>query len=113
MLALLALAGCQTQPIPATTAPAVTSSQAAVAALEASLAAAGRTIVACYSVPACSAAAPRAKIKAAYDGAYAALTTAQGVADAGGSPDLTAAGLALGTLQGLVAALPAAAQSSF
>jgi hypothetical protein len=109
MLALLTLAGCQTQPASATAGPAAISATASVSALEASLAAAGHAIVACYAAPKCAGVAPKSKIKTAYDAAYQSVTTAQGIADAGGSPDLTAAGLALGALQALVTALPNAA----
>jgi hypothetical protein len=87
-----------------TTAP--QSSVAAVTASEAALAAAGRVILACYGVPRCAAVAPKAQIKSAYDAAYAAVTNAQTVADAGGSPDLTATTAAMSALQGLVAQLP-------
>jgi hypothetical protein len=89
------LAGCQSQ-----------SSVAAVSASEAALAAAGRVVLACYSVPKCSAVAPKPQIKSAYDSAYSAVTQAQTVADAGGSPDMTAATAAMSALQRLVAQLP-------
>lgn len=82
------------------------SSVAAVSASEAALAAAGRVVLACYSVPKCSAVAPKPQIKAAYDSAYTAVTNAQTVADAGGTPDMTAATAAMSALQGLVAQLP-------
>lgn len=77
-----------------------------VSASEAALAAAGRVVLACYSVPACAAVAPKPAIKVAYDNAYGAVTAAQAVADSGGSPDLTASTAALVVLQGLVAKLP-------
>jgi hypothetical protein len=93
----LYLAGCSPAPKPAV---------ASVAASEAALAAAGRVILACYTVPSCLAVAPKAKIKAAYDSAYTAVTQAQTVADAGGSPDLTATTAAMTALQGIVAQLP-------
>jgi hypothetical protein len=79
---------------------------ASVSASEAALAAAGRAVLACYTVPRCSAAAPKAQIKAAYDSAYISVTQAQTIADAGGSPDLTATTAAMSVLQGLVAQLP-------
>lgn len=90
------LVGCATPAAP----------KATVSAAEASLAASGRLILACYAVPACSAAAPKKTIRADYDTAYAAVTTAQAAADAGGSPDMTAAMAALSLLQADVAPLP-------
>jgi hypothetical protein len=96
-LALLAACVSPTTPKPAV---------APVSAAEATLAAAGRVILACYAVPACSAIAPKPKIKADYDTAYSAVTAAQTVADAGGSPDMTAASAALALLQADVAPLP-------
>jgi hypothetical protein len=89
--------------------PGTTPSQspiAAVVASEAALAAAGRAVLACYSVPRCASVAPKTAIKAAYDGAYAAVTSAQAIADSGGSPDMTATAGAMAALQGLVAQLP-------
>lgn len=82
------------------------SSVAAVSASEAALAAAGRVVLACYTVPKCAAVAPKPQIKAAYDSAYTAVTNAQTVADGGGTPDMTAATAAMSALQGLVAQLP-------
>jgi hypothetical protein len=82
---------------------------AAVSASEASLVAAGKVIMACYSVPACDKVAPKAQIKKAFDDAYSAVTAAQATADAGGTPTATAeaaAASAVATLQGLVAQLP-------
>ncbi len=105
LLLTVALAGCgatTTTPIPGTTTPAV----ATVSASQAVLAASGRTVLACYSVPACAKVAPKAKIKAAYDVAYKAVTDAQAVADTGGSPDMSLEAAALTTLQSLVAQLP-------
>jgi hypothetical protein len=81
---------------------------ASVSASEAALAAAGRVVLACYTVPRCSAAAPKAQIKAAYDSAYISVTQAQTIADAGGSPDLTATTAAMSVLQALVVQLPQA-----
>jgi hypothetical protein len=101
-LAVLAACAVQTP----TTTPTQQSAVATVSGSEARLAAAGRAILACYMVPACSAVAPKPKIKAAYDSAYNAITAAQAVADAGGTPDLTATTAAMVTLQGLVAQLP-------
>jgi hypothetical protein len=98
---LALLAACVSTPTPAPK-PAV----APVSAAEATLAAAGRVILACYAVPACSAVAPKPKIKADYDAAYSAVTAAQTVADAGGSPEMTAASAALALLQADVAPLP-------
>lgn len=98
---VICLAGCGATPAPQ---PSV----AAVSASEAALAAAGRVVMGCYAVPACAAVAPKAKIRAAYDTAYTAVTQAQKVADAGGSPDMTAATAAMSELQGLVAQLPPA-----
>ncbi len=77
-----------------------------VVALEASLAASGQAIVACYAVPQCVAVAPKAKIKAAYDAAYDSVTQAQALADAGGQPDIVATAAATSALQALVAQLP-------
>ena len=81
------------------------SSVAAVSASEAALAAAGRTILVCYAVPRCATAAPKVQIRTAYDQAYTAATTAQAIADAGGTPDLTATTAAMSALQALVAQL--------
>jgi hypothetical protein len=81
-------------------------SVATVSALEAALAAAGRGVLACYALPACAAYAPKPTIKVAYDSAYTAVTAAQTAADAGGTPDLTAATAAIATLQGLITSLP-------
>jgi hypothetical protein len=92
------LAGCATSAPPPP--------RAAVSAAEATLAAAGRVILSCYAVPACAAAAPKATIRKDYDAAYTALTSAQAVADAGGSPDMTAATAALSLLQADVSTLP-------
>jgi hypothetical protein len=86
-----------------------TSQQSAIAtvsASQASLTAAGRVILACYSVPACSSVAPKPQIKTAFDVAYLAVTTAQGAADKGGTPDMAAVMQALQALQALVASLP-------
>jgi hypothetical protein len=77
---------------------------ATVSATEATLAAAGRSAVACMATPVCSAPALKAQIKAAYDKAYNAVTTAQAVADAGGTPDMTAATAAIVALQNLIPA---------
>ncbi len=93
LILVLGLAGCTTA---ATTS---TSAVASVSASQAALAAAGRTVLACYAVPACAAVAPKAQIKAAFDQAYTAAVSAQAVADAGGSPDLTAETAALTALQ--------------
>lgn len=84
-----------------------TSPVAVIAASQDSLNAAGKTILACYSVPRCNAAAPKPAIRLAYDTAYDALTRAQAIADAGGTPDLVASTVALSALQVLVAQLPA------
>ena len=92
--AVISVAGCKTNAV------------ATVSASEASLAAAGRVVLACYSVPACAAVAPKPAIKLAYDSAYTAVTSAQTTADAGGSPDMTAATAALSALQGLITQLP-------
>jgi hypothetical protein len=97
LLACILLSACSSKP---------GTPVAAVSASEAALAAAGRTVLACYTVPACSAVAPKAQIKAAYDSAYAAVTQAQTVADGGGSPDLTASTAAMTSLQAIVAQLP-------
>jgi hypothetical protein len=98
----LALPACAASSTPPPAAPV-----AAVSGIEAALAAAGHAVLACYTVPACSAAAPKAQIRTAYDNAYSAVTAAQSTADAGGSPDLTAATAAMTTLQNLIAQLPA------
>ena len=87
--------------------PPASATKADVVAAEAGLTAAGKTILACYAVPACASVAPKAPIKAAYDDAYTAVTAAQSVADAGGVIDLTTATGALSTLTGLLAKLPA------
>lgn len=101
-LAAVILAGCHSQSasVPAT-AP-----KASVSVAEATLAAAGRTVVACYAVPACATVAPKSDIKRAYDGAYAAVTEAQTAADSGGSPDMTASVAALSALETLLTRLP-------
>lgn len=101
---VLALTACASNP----TKPAV----ASVSAAEAALAAAGRVILGCYAVPACAAVAPKATIKGHYDAAYTAVTAAQGLADAGGSPDMTATAAALSLLQGDVAQLPTPPKTS-
>jgi hypothetical protein len=101
LVAAISLAACGT---PSPTLP--SSSVAAVAASEGVLAFAGRVVLACYAVPACAAVAPKPAIKADYDAAYAAVTAAQVIADAGGSPDLTATTAALSALQALVLQLP-------
>jgi hypothetical protein len=100
LAATLGLAACASTPTPT---PAV----AGVSAAEAALAAAGRVILACYTVPSCAAVAPKPTIKADYDAAYNAIVAAQVVADAGGSPDMTAATAAMTLLQGAIAQLPA------
>lgn len=92
---ILILAACAT-PTPRST----------VAASQVALTAAGRVVLACYSVPSCAATAPKAQIRAAYDRAYDAVVAAQAVADAGGTPSMTAAAAAIATLQGLVTQLP-------
>ena len=85
---------------------------AAVSASQASLPAAGRVALACYSVPRCNSAvsAPlKAQIKTAFDTATDAVNASQATADAGGTPTATAeaaAASAVATLQGLVAQLP-------
>lgn len=96
---LLILAAC------ATTTP-KERALATVSASQASLTATGRLILACYSVPRCGSAAPKAQIKRAYNDAYVAVTEAQKTADAGGSPDMTATTAAMSALQGLVNNLP-------
>lgn len=98
LAALLILSGCSS------TAP--QSSVAAVSASEATLAAIGRTVLVCYSVPRCAAVAPKPQIRAAYDLAYDSLTRAQTIADAGGTPDMVASASALSALQALVVQLP-------
>jgi hypothetical protein len=80
--------------------------KAAVVASEASLAAAGKTILACYSVPRCNLVAPKPQLKAAYGVAYDAVTKAQAVADSGGTPDMTATTAAMTALQNTINALP-------
>jgi hypothetical protein len=82
------------------------SAVATVSASEAALAAAGRVVLACYSVPRCASVAPKPQIKSAYDAAYAAVTQAQSVADAGGTPNMAATTAAMSALQGLVSQLP-------
>ncbi len=81
-------------------------SQSTVAASQLALTAAGRVVLSCYAVPSCNAVAPKAQIKVAYDAAYTALVSAQAVADAGGTPTMTAAAAAMATLQGLITQLP-------
>jgi len=96
-LALTSCSGTATPPPPVTP----------VVAAEAALAAAGHIVLGCYAVPACVAVAPKPAIKKAYDAAYNAVTAAQTVADAGGSPDMTAATAAMSGLQSLIDQLPA------
>jgi len=96
LVLILGLAACAATPTPRST---VTASQVA-------LTAAGRVVLACYSLPNCAAVAPKAQIRTAYDQAYAALVAAQATADAGGTPSMTAAAAAMATLQGLIAPLP-------
>lgn len=86
---------------------------ATVSAAEAALAASGRAALAYMQLPPCggtatlcSAPTVKAQIKIAYDQAYAAVTAAQATADAGGSPDMTAATAALTVLQNIVTSLP-------
>jgi hypothetical protein len=88
---------------------------ATVSAAEAALAASGRAALAYMQLPPCGGSATicsnamvKAKIKTAYDTAYSAVTAAQTTADAGGTPDMTAATAALTTLQTLVTGLPTA-----
>lgn len=87
-------------------ATATPTTRSTVAASQVALTAAGRVVLACYSVPSCALAAPKAQIRAAYDQAYDAVTAAQAVADAGGTPSMTAAAAAMTQLQRLVAQLP-------
>jgi hypothetical protein len=101
LLLAAGLAGCGK---PATTSP--TPAVPDVVASEASLAAAGKVVLACYALPACAAQAPKAQIKLAYDAAYSAVTQAQTAADAGGSPNMTAAAAAVASLAQIVAQLP-------
>ncbi|MDE2106743.1 MAG: hypothetical protein KGL39_56535 [Patescibacteria group bacterium] len=104
LLAGLALAGCVSQQPPV----------AQVSAAEAALAAAGKVALGYMRLPVCTTGGPqacakpvvKAQIKTAYDAAYGAVTAAQTQADAGQSPDMTAALSALATLQSLVATLP-------
>jgi len=109
---LLSLAGCITSCATSTTpapSPLVT-----VVAAEYSLGAAGGIANAYVHLPLCTGAngpvcadpAIKAQVKQAYDAAYAAVTQAQATADAGGSPDMTAASAALSALQSAVATLP-------
>lgn len=93
---ILGLAACAAPP----------SSRSTVAASQVALTAAGRVVLACYSLPSCSSVAPKAQIRTAYDQAYTALVAAQATADAGGTPSMTAAAAAMATLQGLIAPLP-------
>ncbi len=79
---------------------------AGVSASQASLTAAGKVVLACYSVPKCNAAAPKAQITKAFDTAYDAVVAAQKAADAGGTPDTTAETAAMAALQDLIAKLP-------
>lgn len=97
------LAGCAVTP----------KNVATVSAAEAGLAASGKIALAYMQLPACGGAATlcsdpaiKAQIKSKYDTAYAAVTSAQAVADAGGTPDMTLATAALAALQGQVNALP-------
>jgi hypothetical protein len=103
---VLWLAGCTSPAGPATPAAPPRPAVAAVVASEAALAAAGQTILACYSIPACSKVAPRATIRANYDATYTAVTQAQVVADGGGDPDMAASVAAIAALQAVVAQLP-------
>jgi hypothetical protein len=79
---------------------------ASVSASQASLAAAGRVVLACYAEASCAAVAPKPQIKVAFDAAYLTVTQAQTAADSGGTPDMNAVTTSLQTLQALVATLP-------
>jgi hypothetical protein len=57
--------------------------------------------------PLCADPTIKAQVKNAYDMAYDAVTAAQTVADAGGTPDLTAATAAVTVLKNLLATVPA------
>jgi hypothetical protein len=100
------LAGCTSPVGPTTPTAPPRPAVAAVVASEAALAAAGQTILACYSIPACSKVASRATIRANYDTAYTAVTQAQVVADGGSDPDMAASVAAIAALQAVVAQLP-------
>jgi hypothetical protein len=99
MLGLLLPAACATPPAGITTQQ---QNVANVVALEAGLTAAGKSTLACYSVPSCSKIADHAKIRLAFDAAYDAVTSAQQASDAGGSPNVAAASSALATLNALI-----------
>ena len=99
----MALAGCAAK----------NTSVATVSASEAALAASGKVALAYMQLPPCGGPAtlcaqPTVKrdIKAAFDRASDAVTAAQAVADAGGTPDMTAASAALVALQDIVTGLP-------
>jgi hypothetical protein len=79
---------------------------ARVAAAQKALTAAGKAVIACYQVPRCSAVAPHAAIRRAYDTAYETVTAAQAEADAGGTPSMTASAAALASLSAILAPLP-------
>lgn len=100
------LAGCGAPAEPEASAPAPRPAVAAVSASQATLAAAGRVVMACYAVPACAAVAPKAKIRSAYDAAYDAVVAAQAVADTGATPDMSATTAAMVVLRRLVTQLP-------
>lgn len=96
--ALFALAGCGFGPI-ADPRPTISASQQG-------LTAAGKTILGCYQVAACSAAAPHEQIKTAFDKATDALDAAQDAADKGATPEMSAVSATMSILLGLVAKLP-------
>lgn len=103
ILAALAAAGCAAK----------NSSVATVSASEAALGASGRVAIAYMQLPACGGSATlcaqptiKASIRSAYDRAYTAVTAAQAIADAGGTPDMAAASAALLALQDIVTGLP-------
>ena len=102
-LAAVLVAGCAKQ-----------SPVATVSATEAALAASGKVAVAYMQQPPCtgsngplcSDAELKAKIKLAFNAAYDSAAEAQAVADAGGTPNMTALNAAMAALQNLLANLP-------
>lgn len=88
--------------------------QASIAALEVGLATAETAATSYVALPRCLANASGlcsdadlvAKIAAADMAAYTSLKSAEAIAASGGSPDLTAATIALTALQSIIATLP-------
>lgn len=103
LLLVLLLGACANQQQASQT---LATAKADVAAAEQSLSAAGRLALTCYAVPACNAAAPKVQIRAAFDRAYALVTDAQALVDAGSTPQMQPVRDAIVAVQDLLKPLP-------